>query len=66
MDYDYCEKFFKAIGVDPSVDLLAIYISFKCGAEKMMELKKAEFVKGCQYFGYDDLNKWKAGVPKMR
>jgi len=65
-DDTHCEKFYKDIGIDPEKDILAIYIAFKCQADKMLELTKEEFTKGCQTVGCDDIAKWKNAVPQLR
>ena len=65
-DDTHCEKFFKDIGVDPEKDILAIYIAFKCDAEKMLAITKEEFTKGCQVVGCDDVARWKSMVPTLR
>ena len=66
MDYDHCAKFFQDIGVDPAKDVLAIYISYKCNAETMMQFTKEEFQKGCSAVSCDDVAKWKSIVPQLR
>lgn len=67
---DGVERFCKAIGVDPSTELVFWYIAMQMEATTYTDLGgeflEAEFTKGCQKNNADTLEKWVAVVPKLR
>jgi DCN1-like protein 1/2 len=59
MDQDGIEAFFNDLGVNAQTDIVAILVAQYCEAAAMGEFKQAEFVKGCQALGCDNLQAWK-------
>ena len=66
MNQDGIESFMGQIGINAQTDQLAILVSMHMEARYMGEYTWAEFKKGCQALGADDIASWTAAVPRMR
>lgn len=66
MEEEGIVAFYADMGVDMETDIVCLLISSYMQAETMGEYKKPEFVKGCEVLGCDDINTWKAVLPRLR
>ena len=55
MEQDEVDKFFSDIGVNAETDIVCLMASFHMKAMTMGELKKDEFLRGCEALGCDDI-----------
>ena len=58
MEQDEVDKFFSDIGVNAETDIVCLMASFHMKAMTMGELKKDEFLTGCEALGCDDIQSW--------
>jgi len=60
------ENFFKAMGVDVSVEMIFWLVSMQMKAESYGEYQFSEFLTGCQVNKCDTIEKWSQVVPQLR
>ena len=66
MEEEGIVQFYADMGVDMETDIVCLLISKYMQAEFMGEYKKSEFLKGSEVLACDDINAWKAVLPRLR